>query len=360
MKSASIKSCLRFLLVIAIFSVFNACAMRQVRMQAMKPALITVPGNIKTVVILDRSMPPNNTQAVFGAILSAELPGERAAAVQQAIAGIERQMRSTHRFEIVVAEESLRGNNISSAFPEPLAWNVIEDLCRKYNADAVVAMEIFSTKFVVTNGARAVKKVDPKTKKEISSTEFYAEGIASAQMGFRLYNAIDKNILDQRTFSTSNNWGASGRSVADAMGLMINKAEALRRVSFNAGLSYGQRISPSHITITRDFYNRPKRNIPISKGTRQADTNQWHEALETWTLGAEHAHKRKLGGRLAYNTAIAFEVLGDLDNAIEWAGIAWVDYGNKKGRDYARTLRRRQQQEQRLNEQFSDTAQAVE
>ena len=333
----------------------SSCAMRQVHMKAMQPALITVPAHVQTVLILDRSQPDTKAKEIIGSILSAGLPAERKAAVQEALNGLQQQMQSSPRFHVVRATEVYKGSNLTSAFPEPLEWSEIEHLCRKYETDAVVALEIFSTKFVVTDGKRVVKKYveESGTKKEVEVTEYYADGIATADMGFRFYDPVVKTIADQKLFSLNNRWGATGTSPTDAIGLLINKSEAQKRVSYNAGLSYGSRISPLPITITRSFYGKPKKNAAMIIGNRQADTNQWYEAVETWQKGMGTA-KTKVAGRLAYNVAIAYEVIGDLDKAIEWAGKSFVEFGDKHAKEYSDELYYRLNQEKILDDQLSN------
>lgn len=325
-------------------------------MRAYRPALITVPPDVKNVLILDRSAPEDKGKKIAGAILSADLPGDREAAVREAMNGLQEQLLSTPRFNILLAEEIYPGSNISSSFPEPLAWEEIEKLCDQYDADVIISLEIFSTKFLITDGQRmAMKTVElAGTKQKISVPEFFVNGVATIDIGFRFYDPVAQKIIDENVFTHKNRWEGAGTSPADAMGVLINKNEAVRKASFDAGFSYGTRISPTPVTITRDFYKGPKGNVPISKGTRLADTGQWEEALETWKDGAENATKRKIAGRLCYNTAIVYEVFGEFDKAIEWASKSYVDYGNKKGLEYERALRYRVRQENRLSEQQMD------
>jgi len=331
-----------------------SCAMKQVHMRAYRPALITVPPDVKNVLILNRSAPADEGKKIAGAILSADLPGDRQAAVQAAMNGIQEQLLSTPRYNILLAEEVYAGSNISAAFPKPLAWQEIEMLCKKYQADVIIALEIFSTKFLITNGKRMATKVIELggTEQKISVPEFYVNGVATIDIGFRLYDPVPRKIVDKHVFAHKNGWEGAGSSPTDAMGVLISKNEAVRQASFDAGYSYGTRISPTPITITRDFYKGPKKNAAITRGTRLADTGQWQEALETWRSGAERASKRKIAGRLCYNTAIVYEVFGEFDKAIDWASRAYVDYGNKKGLEYERDLRYRVRQENVLSEQM--------
>lgn len=337
------------LLTVILLGMISSCGMRRVFIRTTQPALITVPQHVQHILILDRSVPQDKEKEVLGAILSLDLPGDRKNAVQEALFGLRDQLSSTDRFETIKATEMYAGSNISTAFPDPLPWEEIEGLCNKYDTDAVIALEVFSNKFLVTKGQRMVKKeVGGAT---IPFPQFYANGVATADVGFRMYDPEIKDIVDQHLFTQNGNWEASASNPADALNVLINKSQALKEVSYNAGYQYGTRISPIPITITRSFYDRPKKNNAMARGARLFDTRQWQEAAETWENGISTA-KRKVAGRLAYNIAVAHEVLGNIDEAIKWTRTSYVEFGNKEAKEYSDLLYRRKRELEILDEQL--------
>ncbi len=82
-----------------------------------------------------------------------------------------------------------------------------------------------------------------------------------------------------------------------------------------------------------------------------ADVGQWSDAIVTWKEGIGRS-KSKTAGKLTYNIAVAYEVLGDLAMAKEWANKAYVNYGNKTARDYASSLNYRIRQENLVQQQM--------
>jgi len=334
--------------VLLLIIFLSSCATRYVHMPAQRPAFITVPKEVQTLLILDRALPEDKQKEVIGSILSANMPGDRDAGVQAFFKGIEDQINFSGRFEIIKATEALPGNNVSSVFPDPLNWEQIKFLCEKYNADAMITLEVYSTKFLITNGTRMVTK--DVNGVNLPLPQIYAKGVATADIGIRFYDPAIEKIVDEMTFSQKSDWEASGGSVADAIKLLIDKTEAVKGVSYDAGVRYGIRIAPRPITITREFYQKPKRNESLARGRRQADARLWKDAAETWQNGISSAN-RKTAGRLAYNTAVAYEVLGEFDLAIEWAQKAYVDYGNKKAKEYSDMLHYRLRQENILDDQ---------
>jgi hypothetical protein len=55
---------------------------------------------------------------------------------------------------------------------------------------------------------------------------------------------------------------------------------------------------------------------------------------------------------MALNIAVAYEVLGDFTDALNWAQKAYTQYGNKKAKAYVQTLSRRIADEARLDQQM--------
>jgi hypothetical protein len=343
------------LFVIAIaFMALSACSkMRYVNMQSMRPAAVNIPKHIQSIVIVDRTEFDKKGADILEGVLTGELPGQDKAALQEGIYAMQRTFSQSPRFEVKIATQRMKGNSITAAFPKPMPWKSIEEFNRQYNTDAVLAIEMFDTDFVITKGTRKVKKEieENGVKKEVEVDQFYAEGVESVKMGFRLYDPKNKQIIDQIPFNRANTWEATGTSVNDAVASLISKNEASKYVTKLAASQYVNRITPMPITIRRQFYAKSKKVNAIPAGSRMADVGRWEDAASTWSK-AVPTSPTKEAGRLAYNTAIAYEVLGDYDMAIKWAQDSYVRYGNKKGRDYVRLLENRRFQEEIVDDQL--------
>lgn len=342
------------LLILLGFIILSACSgTRIVTMNAMRPAEITFPSYANTIVIVDRSKFEKKAVNIVEGILTGEMPGEDKAGVQATITAFQNQLMASPRFQTKVAGEQLVGNSLTSAFPTPLPWPKVEQMTSKYGAEIMVAIEMFDTDFVVTNGKRKVKKQIEQdgVKKEVEVDEYYAEGVGNLTIGFRVYDPKEKTIVDQQLLSKSNTWQAAGKSAKDALAGLIAKSEATRYVSEMAGSDYAWKIAPMPVRISREFYSKSKKVPEIAAGSRLADVNNWQGAAQKWESGLNRAATKE-AGYLCYNIAISYEVLGDLTTAKSWADRAYVDYGNKKAREYSATLSRRMYQEQRVQEQM--------
>lgn len=344
-----------FLLTAALFTLTTmACTKRgRVSMNAMRPAIITVDSDIQNIVLLDRShLEDNKKLAILEGILTGELPEEDKAAVQRALSRLNNTIQTTPRFTATIASERLDGNSLTSAFPDQLDWKTIENLCRKYKAQAVLSIEIFDTDFILTNGRRVTKKTvgEGDNKKEIPVDEWYAKGVANLTMGIRFYDFINKTVVDEQFYRRTNTWEEAAGSKAAAIAKLITKGDASANLSAGIAADYARRIAPMPVRVHRPFYRRHKKSPAIEVGTRMADVNRWSDAIETWKEGIATADSKR-AGYLTYNIAIAYEVLGDLESALKYAQDAYILYGDREAQGYVNTLRNRLADEERLKEQ---------
>lgn len=332
---------------------FTSCS-KNVTMTRLVPAPITVPNHIQKIVLVDRTKPQSGGFAILEGLITGELPFEVRNSIQATLSSLQMTLNSSPRYQIVRANERLTGGFFGQVFPNPLDWNTVNHLAESYSADAVLSLENFSSDFVITDQQRTIKKTirEGNTTRQIEVPGFYVEGISTVSAGFRLYDPIGRSIVDQQRFEKRNLWSAEGETKAQALALLITKAEAARIVGEMAGAGYAYKIAPMFAEISRDFYPKSKTEPLVAKGARLAEVDRWEEALEVWKDAIPEADQ-KSAGMLAYNIAVGYEVLGSLELAKEWAGIAYTDFGLKKGRSYVKTLQNLIGQQEILEQQLS-------
>jgi len=322
-------------------------------MSAMRPAEITFPSHVNTILIVDRTKFKKGAVNIIESVLTGETPGEDKSGMQALVSAFQQKMATSPRFQVKIASERLTGNSVTAAFPDPVKWTELERLLRRYQADVAVVIELFDTDFIVTDGMRKVTKEieEDGVKKEIEVDQHYAEGIGNATIGLRVYDPGSKTIVDQQLFKETNTWEATGESVRDALASLTAKSDATRYLSAQVGKNYAYKIAPMPVRISRRFYSKSKKIPEMSHGSRLADVNNWEDAINVWERGLDKANTKE-AGYLSYNIAIAYEVLGDFKKAKAWADRAYVQYGNKDARSYANQLMRRMQDEVLVDEQM--------
>jgi hypothetical protein len=342
-----------FPLLLAAFFSFSCGSSKYVTLSVTQPAEVTLPSDVNTILLIDRTKFNNETLNVFEGILTGELPADDRVAAQEALNSLKNMLGYSPRFSVKILPDRFDGNSLTGAFPPQLSWNVIDQLCKKNNAEVVVSFEIFDSDFIVTNGKRIKKRQEGQgeKKREVEYTEYYAQGVGSVKMGIRTYYNTDKTILDQKLIEKNNRWEGTGTSFADAAAALISKSSANKYLAKDVGADYAYKISPMPISITRSFYGKIKSVPEVSAGTRHAEVAQWQEAINKWKSGLPKANKKD-AGKIAYNIAVGYEVLGEYGTALTWAQDSYIKYENKKGRDYTGQLQQRINEERVLKEQM--------
>ncbi len=333
---------------------FNFSCSKTITLHRLAPAEISIPPHINRIVLVDRTEPENRNISIIQGILTGETPFEVRNAVEATMTEVQQSLNNSPRFEIVRSTERLRGGLFAQTMPEPLPWQLVEDICKRFDADAVLTLERFSSDFVITDKKKIIKK-SVGTGSEARTIEVegvYVEGIASLSAGFRMYDPTTGSLVDQQEYNKTNLWSAEAETRLQALALLVDKTRATQTVGIMAGSNYARRISPTPITLSRTMYYTPKSNTALRTGSRLGEVGKWEEAMKVWEAAIPSA-SRKAAGRLCYNMALGKEIFGELDEAREWAGKAYTYYNLREGLNYSNTLLRRIRQEEYLRQQLA-------
>ena len=341
----------RIIIITAVLAISHLAGLASGRItfKVLEAALVTMPDHITMVAIIDRSFPEDADASILEALLTGEGPNQDKFASQMALDGLTSVLRNSAQFAILRTNEVMKRPGVDGQFPDPLSWDTIEELCLKYEVDAILVLEGLDSDFIITHGTATQK---PSGDQIIPlGISFYARGLATVELGFRLYDPEMRTIIDQYHFDHTMSWETGGGTIEAAMGALMSRDAAIRDASYDAGVAYGQRITPSWFYITRDYYKRSKGNDDMAEGARMMEANDWDLAIEALMRAVENG-KRKTKGKAAHNLAVVYEILGDLETAKEWATTAWGKYKNKGSKDYGYILTRRINEQKILEEQL--------
>lgn len=323
-------------------------SMAWVRINLLKPAAFVYPDYIKKVAILDRSASEESTRNKVEEAVTAEIYKQDEQAVRRLTEGLMDACSEFNLYQLERIDERLAGSGKKAVFPKPLTWDEVSSLCEKYQADAILAIEIFDSDFMVTNPAQILKQAMEGAMITGRGIDLY--GIAIINFGIRLYDPVGKKIADEYQVSHRMNINAGAYSVQDVVNYVLNKVEAVNQAGYYAGRIYGERITPAYYSVVREFYNKPKRNDDLRTGVRKSEVADWNGAIESWTRALNA--RRKIAGRAAYNIAVGWEVLGEIEKAKEWASRAYTEYNDKMAKEYYDQLVYRQREEALIRRQI--------
>ena len=321
----------------------------------MRPADINVPASVQKLAIVDRTKFKSGFLNVAEGILTGEMPGQDRTAVQETLNQLQNTLNFSPRFQTVKATEWLEGNGVSTVFPPYLEWSTVTQLTNKYDADGLLVLELFDTDFIITDGERQVTRIEGQgdNKREIQVTEYWAEGVGNIVLGLRLYDPQSRSIIDQQLIRDDYRWEGVGDSKQDALAALIDRNRANIQLGRIAADDYVYKISPMPITINRTIYRKHKKAPALESGTKRADVNRWQEAILSWESGLTSADEKRKGW-LSYNIAVAYEILGNYDEAIRWAENAYIHHDLKKAQQLIRDIDFRLNQEDLAQRQMGN------
>jgi len=334
--------------LVTLLAFFMLSSMAWVRINLLKPAEIVYPDYIRKVAILDRSASEDVQRNKAEEAMTLEIYKQDERAVRRLTEGLMDACSAFNLYQLERIDERYTRSGKKAVFPKPLTWDEVSALCEKHQADAILAIEIFDSDFIVTNPAQIIKQTIEGV--IISGRGIDLYGIATINFGIRLYDPVSKMIADEYQGTHRMNINAGAYSVQDVINYVLNKVEAVNQAGYYAGQLYGERISPSSYSVVREFYNKPKKNTDLRTGVRRSEVADWNGAIESWTRALDA--RRKIAGRAAYNIAVGWEVLGEIEKAKEWASMAYTEYNEKMAKEYYDQLVYRQREEAIMRRQM--------
>jgi hypothetical protein len=326
-------------LIIPAVLLLSSCKTNQLYINVLQPAPVTIPADIKRVGVINRSIATDETKLVdiIDKVFSLEGADLDKDGALESINGLREDLARNDRFTEVklLSDVDFRASRVG-LLPPPLSWEIVERICKETNTDALFALERFDTD---TRIEYSTSKTTIKTPLgAIPGLEHQALMETIIKTGWRIYNPSGKIILDEFNFAESIVFTGRGITPVAALAALINRKEAVKEVSRQAGHTYALRIIPYHMRVTRDYYVKGTNNFKIAK--RKARTGNWNEAGLLWEQETSNP-KRKIAGRAHYNMAIINEINGLLGDAIGWAQKSYEYYNIKRGLRYARILENR-------------------
>jgi hypothetical protein len=340
-----------FLLAVSILS---GCAsmsnMKTVEVDVLTPAEITLPDDIANLVIIDRTVYTGNPFDSNEAIFTSDLPGERRGEVKNLIFYLQAYLGGSDRFQSVVASEFMAGNSFSRGFPRQIPWQTVMELCRRYQADVLVAFEVYDSDYNVATNVREASMGQQAMLDDPYQARYSIRASGNVIAGFRVYDPRTETIVDEQLVRLNENYDAVGPDPIQTRINLPRKEDAIGQLVAKAGLEYAKRIAPIPIPVEREYYGGSG-ETPLAKGTELAEGEQWQLAAETWEAAISEASKSD-AGKLAYNVALAYEVLGQTERAEEWAEKAQNEYGNSKAKELLTGLEEKRTLETRASGQM--------
>tara|TARA_B100000902_G_scaffold389856_1_gene437753 strand:+ start:26296 stop:27327 length:1032 start_codon:yes stop_codon:yes gene_type:complete len=335
----------RYLIFLYIYLSLISCGTSNIFVDIQRPADITVPQHIESVIIANRSVAGkgNKIGNIVEGLLTGESIGSDRKGSQFCVQGLSNMLTNSKRYVLKGNELVLAGGTGTSQFPNLLTWEFVDEICSNYGSDALIVLSTFDSDSRIIEGKEVVKtkKVNGAKIKEV---QFPVTLIMEIQSGWRIYDNINKEIIDVSTFTEIKEYKEWGGSYEDAKSKLPSNRDALLNSGIFAGEKYGFRITPVWLRESRIYYSGKIDEFKLAKN--YVNRGEWNQAIELWKDLTEHPDI-KISRKAFFNLSLASEMNGSLETAIDYARKA-EQMGDKRASSYIIKLKRRQIDEEKL------------
>lgn len=342
-------------LFLAFLKSFSSCSSTKgMRVQVLRPALISVPKDIQKLAILNRAVPASKNSAE--SIVSGEAPLRDKELSEECLRGLTQTLNTSERFKISICDSAyLAPDPKSLDFGQALSWAFVDSMCSKYQVDGLLVLEFFDTDFQVvkpiSTATQAIGSlINDRNNPNNTSQGIRVTGSASANAGFRVYYGENHKIAYEDRFGHKKNWTQTAYTIQDAMSKLIKRNSALLEVSNETGYEFAMSIVPLYYWEDRVMFKGKKGMM--ERAQRQALTKDWEAALQMWSEIYDGSGKTKIRAKAAHNAALACEVLGRLDDAQKWLSKSYIEKGYKLTLNYSEIIDTRIREQEKLKKQL--------
>lgn len=239
------------------------------------------------------------------------------------------------RYDFVIPENRFIPFEKNSFLTLEMPWDEVKTLCENYNTDAILSLDHFITRVSTEFGKDYF--FDP-----------YSDGFRNASVAkmnvfyealFRIYDPRQQKVLVREFFRDTLYW----EDVDISTGELFKNFTPVKKALTESGIALALDFSDKVSTVWREeqrsiFVNGDK---VLANAAQFAGTNQWEPAMALWLEIDEKGKSKTVKSKAEFNLAVAYELQGDIDNAISWALKSYETMFRTITYDYLEILKRR-------------------
>jgi hypothetical protein len=328
------KNSLIYGFLILILTITGCSKYGYVSLNFPQPPETYLPDDVNFIAVVNRSLAEEKDaeNRIVEAVTTAEVAGSDRLASDECIKGAFEAAKQMDGTEMIIPQQLKLTGTGTREMPELLDWDLVAGICESEGTDALLVLETFdsNTDLLLTTATEQAAAIITK-----GSPKATLPGRVNVNVVcyWRLYHPGTRSIIDQYQHSTYLSFDTNGG---------LPPPTALTETAYEAGIVYINRFLPGFYVERRDLYKRTSGSAKhqFRAGYRRAEVANWEGAIELWDELSTHP-KHKTAGRACLNIAVANEVLGNTDLALDWAKRSYEYHNDRLGRSYSKILLRR-------------------
>jgi hypothetical protein len=319
-----------------IFAIYSCSSLKNIEIELAVTPLYPIEDNIQSLGILNRSMNMQFSNLKSDSIerilvkkkMVLDTVFQDSIVADTVIQAAAKALYESGRFDVVIPKVRNIARPDNEKISSPLNLGFIKTICSDFNVDAVLILESFeehiNTQYYYTDYAYAGGSSEYNSTTDI---DFISE--------WRLYRPDEQKPAIRFQVADTIFWKANSESLTDLYSQMPKTKEALISGGIAAGLQMAAYISPGWVSQTRHYFLTGVNEIDAAVSLIKE--NKWVEAATIWTKYAT-VNSAKVRSKVEFNLALASEMNGELNLAIEWGLKSFKSRYSKTTEIYLKTL----------------------
>ena len=294
---------LRHNIILIISLLLVGCApMAEISIHVIEPAKITLPPYVNQVAFLNHSYIPKYQPDDTSGLNQREIYILDTVINNQVFRGLQDGLNESPLFDLdsIHIIQLRRYDTVN--FLKPLTWDQIHAVKQSEQAEAIISLEYY--------------RIQDTIIMDTYQMDFMGNRRMITHTVWRIYDLSIDSIFDEYMLMDTVDWyvfGYDSYSILEKIPEFIN---SLRNASYNAGLKYGQRISPSWFEVPRFYYISG--GEAMREAGKLAATRDWNGAAEIWKKLAYQEDER-IAAKACFNMALVCEMEDLLIPSLDWA-----------------------------------------
>lgn len=339
----NIALCAGFMLLIS-----SCASLTTIDLDILKPAQITVPPDVLSVVVVDNSLPYRGDKVHLISSSKGTLEVDTiwvdnfGTISTNALA---ESLKQKNYFDSVYYHSVPLNRNFENPYLGELPFSLIDSLCKNYNTQAVISLEAY----------RYQSKMN-----FLEGVDYYYVSLDVNSWKYWKMYRNNGSLMDAYLQKDSIFWDTSSTPFFNISSQLPSVRESVEVLAWHMGRNVSKRVAPYWDTVKRYYY--ASGNHLFVRANDLKNANNWEEAAKVWYYVYQNGTKPQKA-KAALNLALSYEVRENYDEAVAWADISRQlfdklsllrisDFDKRAATLYYITLSERIQQKKRLDEQF--------
>jgi hypothetical protein len=314
---------LRYNIILIIPLLMVGCTpMAEISIQVIEPAKITLPPYVNQVAFINHSYVPVVEPEDTSDLSQKEIYILDTVINNQIFRGLRNGLNESPLFDLDSIHIIQFRRKDTTNFLEPLSRDQIRVIKQSELAEALISLEYY--------------RISDTISMDYYQMDYIAYRRITSKTFWRIYDLSLDSIFDEYILKDTTDWYVVGDDTYYLMKSLPEFINSLRTASYNAGLRYGQRISPTWFEVPR-FYHKSGGKAMREAGKKAASLD-WKGASEIWKKMA-YQDDEKTASKACFNMALVCEMEDLLIPALDWAIKSYLIIQDPVTKDYIDQLK---------------------